>query len=79
MTHVPAEISLIMIFPTIVFILWLGGSLFIAIAPYTFWKITQSWKAVKEPPKVYFVMQRIMGILFATIGISFWVFVLTRH
>lgn len=66
-------------FGTIFFALWIGFALFGAIAPYTLWKITQSWKATKEPPKAYFIMQRIIAILFATIGISFWIFVWTRN
>jgi threonine/homoserine/homoserine lactone efflux protein len=76
---VPPEVKVFSFFYIIIFIIWIGGALFTAIAPYTFWKITQSWKAVRESPKAYFVMQRIMGILFAAVGISFWVFVWTRH
>jgi hypothetical protein len=68
----------VVIFPILFFIFWIGGALFIAIAPYTFWKIFQSWKATKEPTKAYFIFQRIGGIIFATIGISFWIFVWTR-
>ncbi|SFL14295.1 hypothetical protein SAMN03159341_103450 [Paenibacillus sp. 1_12] len=75
---VPPELKIFGIFVAIFFVFWIGAALFMAIAPYTFWKITQSWKALREPPKAYFVLQRIMGILFATIGISFWIFVWTR-
>jgi hypothetical protein len=75
----PPFFNVISIFIMIFFALWLGAALFAAISPYTLWKITQSWKAVKEPPKAYFVLQRIIGILFAAIGISFWVFVWTRR
>jgi hypothetical protein len=76
---VPPFIHVFSIFVIIFFAVWTGGALFIAIAPYTFWKITESWKAVKEPSKAYFVMQRILGMLFAAVGVSFWVFVWTRH
>ncbi|SEB45661.1 DUF6199 family natural product biosynthesis protein [Paenibacillus sp. GP183] len=76
---VPPEVRVFSVFVMIFFALWTGTALFAAIAPYTLWKITQSWKAVKEPPKAYFVLQRVIGILFAAVGISFWVFVWTRH
>ena len=72
---VPPEVRIFSVFIMILFALWIGFAVFGAIAPYTLWKITQSWKATKEAPKSYFVMQRIIAIVFATIGISFWVFV----
>jgi hypothetical protein len=68
----------IQIFTIFFFAFWIGGCLFIAIAPYTFWKIFSSWKATREPSKAYFVFNRIGGIIFAAIGISFWIFVWTR-
>jgi hypothetical protein len=76
---VPPELKIFSIFAAIFFAAWIGFALFGAIAPYTLWKITQSWKATKEPPKAYFVLQRVIGILFALVGISFWIFVWTRR
>jgi hypothetical protein len=64
----------ITVFISLFFAIWTGIALFMVIAPYTFWKITQSWKSFKEPPKIYFVFQRIGGIICSVIGLSFWLF-----
>ncbi|WP_425453335.1 DUF6199 family natural product biosynthesis protein [Cohnella lupini] len=50
--------------------LWTGVALFGAINPYYFWKVTQSWKALREPPKSYFIITRIISGVFAIIGLS---------
>ncbi|GGA18234.1 hypothetical protein GCM10008018_72740 [Paenibacillus marchantiophytorum] len=48
---VPPELKIFSIFAIIFFALWIGFALFGAIAPYTLWKMTQGWKATKEPPE----------------------------
>ncbi|QJD83115.1 DUF6199 family natural product biosynthesis protein [Cohnella herbarum] len=50
--------------------LWTGIALFATINPYYFWKLAQSWKALREPPRAYFVFQRIISGVFALIGLS---------
>ncbi|MFC5406342.1 DUF6199 family natural product biosynthesis protein [Cohnella soli] len=44
--------------------------MFVMINPYYIWKITQRWKASREPPRSYFIIQRIVAGLFALIGLS---------
>ncbi|MNN76706.1 hypothetical protein D3C81_1931080 [compost metagenome] len=51
-------------------IIWTGAAVFAAIKPYSFWKITQGWKAVKEPPKAYFIFSAIGAAIFAAIGLT---------
>jgi threonine/homoserine/homoserine lactone efflux protein len=67
---VPPEVKIISIFITIFMVLWTGGALFITINPYYFWKVTQGWKALREPPKVYFLFMRVMGAIFTLIGLT---------
>ncbi|SFS76389.1 DUF6199 family natural product biosynthesis protein [Paenibacillus sp. BC26] len=50
--------------------LWTGIALFATINPYHIWKITKSWQALREPPKSYFIIQRIISGVFALIGLS---------
>ncbi|MFC5404727.1 DUF6199 family natural product biosynthesis protein [Cohnella soli] len=67
---VPPEVN---IFTWVIFAflcLWIGIALFVMINPYYIWKITQSWKASREPPRSYFIIQRIVAGLFALIGLS---------
>ena len=40
-----------------------------AINPYYIWRITQSWKATKEPSKEYFIFMRIGGFVGIVMGI----------
>jgi hypothetical protein len=74
----PGVPIVVTLFISLFFALWTGIALFMAIAPYKLWKITQSWKAIREPSKAYFVFQRIGGIIFSAIGLSFWLFVWWR-
>lgn len=50
--------------------IWIGIALFGTINPYYFWKVTQSWRALNEPPKMYFIMSRIWSGIFALIGLA---------
>ena len=61
---------------TIFLIVWIGIALINAINPYFAWRITDSWKATKEPLPAYFLIRRIAGIVFTTIGIGFFAFIL---
>jgi len=54
---------------TIFLCLWTGIALFATINPYYFWKVTQSWKARKEPPKAYFLFSRIASGVLALFGL----------
>ncbi|WP_407945209.1 DUF6199 family natural product biosynthesis protein [Paenibacillus apii] len=56
-------------FITAFLLIWTGIAVFAAIRPYYFWKVTQGWKAVKEPPRAYFIFSRIIAVLFSVIGI----------
>ncbi|MBB6218016.1 hypothetical protein HNQ80_004153 [Anaerosolibacter carboniphilus] len=44
-------------------------SLLTAINPHLVWHITEEWKSHKKPPKSYFVIQRMKGIIGAIIGL----------
>ncbi|QSO52062.1 hypothetical protein JZ785_25470 [Alicyclobacillus curvatus] len=58
-------------FVTLFFILWFGMALANVIAPRFVWKMTQSWKAFREPPKAYFLMQRVIALIMILVGLSF--------
>ncbi|WP_019911567.1 DUF6199 family natural product biosynthesis protein [Paenibacillus sp. HW567] len=51
-------------------VLWTAAAAYAAIRPYSFWKITQGWKAVKEPPRAYFVASAIGAAIFTAIGFA---------
>lgn len=42
------------------------------IFPRKIWSITQGWKAIKEPPKAYFLIQRIVGLIVMLLPIVFF-------
>lgn len=71
--------NVISVLGTLFFIAWLGIALTNAINPYLAWKITDSWRATKEPPQSYFFVRRIGGIVFSAIGFGFFVLVLTMY
>lgn len=50
---------IVYIFYIIVFVLGLVN----AVAPKWCWRTFESWKAVKEPSKAYFIVKRISGIV----------------
>ena len=51
--------TIVSIFCIIVFLIGLVN----AIAPKWCWKTFESWKATKEPSKIYFLVQRISGVI----------------
>lgn len=52
-------LSIVYIFLAVLFAVGLTN----AVAPRWVWKNFESWKAVREPPKAYFITQRIIGIV----------------
>jgi uncharacterized membrane protein len=72
-------LTLVNILGTLFFVLWIGIALLNAVNPYFAWRITESWKATKEPTQSYFLLRRIMGLIFTAIGIGFLIWVRTRR
>ncbi|KGP75927.1 hypothetical protein JT05_07800 [Desulfosporosinus sp. Tol-M] len=66
------------IFTTLFFLVWIAIAMSNAINPRFMWKITDSWKATKEPQDSYFLIRRVGGVIFSIIGIAFFLFVFTR-
>lgn len=67
--------NVIRILEILFFIAWIGFALINAVNPYWAWKITDSWRATKEPTQSYFIFRRIGGIVFSIIGIGFFVLI----
>ena len=63
--------NVITILPTLFLLIWIGIALVNAINPRLMWRITDSWKATKEPPESYFLFRRIIGTIFTIIGLGF--------
>lgn len=63
---------------TVFFAIWIGLALFYCFFPHLAWRIQYKWRAVEQPPKSYFVIQRIVGGIFAVFGIGLLVFINTR-
>jgi hypothetical protein len=59
----------------IIILLFILFFLLISIAtiinPYYIWRITESWKANREPSKEYFIFCRIGGIIGTIFGLYF--------
>ena len=55
--------KLITIVPTIILGIILIAGLLNAIAPKLMWKTFESWKAKSEPPNIFFISRRIVGIV----------------
>jgi hypothetical protein len=45
------------------------------INPKLMWKLLESWKATKEPSKLYFIMRRIGGLIFMVIPVAYIYFI----
>lgn len=45
------------------------------ISPRFKWKITESWKATKEPGKAYFIGRRIIGFIIMCIPVVYLYFI----
>ena len=45
------------------------------INPKFMWKLLESWKATKEPSKLYFIMRRIGGLIFVAIPVVYLYFI----
>jgi hypothetical protein len=67
--EMPPEMRWISTIVTVFLILWTGLAVFATVKPLYFWRITQGWKATKEPPRAYFVMHGIGTAICAAIGI----------
>ncbi|MHB1630373.1 MAG: DUF6199 family natural product biosynthesis protein [Bacilli bacterium] len=52
------------------FILWFGIAILNLINPRIIWRITQSWKAYREPPQAYFTIRRIWAMIMLLIGVA---------
>jgi len=66
---VPPEVKVISVVITIFLVLWTGSALFATINPKTFWRLTQGWKATREPSTAYFVFSRIGTATCAIVGL----------
>jgi hypothetical protein len=64
----------ITIIPMIILGLIFLQGLLNAINPKLLWKIFESWKATKEPPKSYFLSRRIFGIVSMLIVVAIFLF-----
>lgn len=62
------------IFTTLFMLVWIAIAMSNAINPRFMWKVTESWKATKEPQDSYFMIRRIAGVVFSIIGIVFFLF-----
>ena len=65
---IPHFVSLFVI---LFFIMWFGIAVANIINPRWIWKLTQSWKAFREPPRGYFMLQRLWAIIMLAIGLAF--------
>ncbi len=69
--YVPSSLNFLSVFITLFFVLWFGIAILNIINPRIIWKITQSWKAHREPPQSYFMIRRIWAIIMLIIGMAF--------
>ncbi|MFC5469149.1 DUF6199 family natural product biosynthesis protein [Cohnella suwonensis] len=67
---VPPQLNVLSWIIFIFLCVWTGIALFATINPYYIWKITEGWKAFREPPRSYFIIRRIVSGVFALIGLS---------
>jgi len=67
-------LNIINIFTTLFMLVWIAIAISNVINPRFMWKITESWKATKEPQDSYFMIRRIAGAVFSIIGIAFFLF-----
>ncbi len=44
-------------------VLWTAMALANVIAPRWIWRVTESWRATREPSSTYFVIRRVVGVL----------------
>ncbi|WP_410513297.1 DUF6199 family natural product biosynthesis protein [Paenibacillus sp. BR2-3] len=56
--------NFVLIIPSVFLGIWVLLCLATIINPRYMWTLTQGWKATKEPPRAYFILMRLMGILF---------------
>ncbi|MCL6460173.1 MAG: hypothetical protein K6T85_19455 [Gorillibacterium sp.] len=75
----PTEFNWISIVITGFIVLWTGAALFATIRPMYFWKITQGWKATKQPPKAYFVLSGIGTGICAIVGLTLLIYPLLQR
>lgn len=68
------EISFIPIIIILIYVLVFIQGLLNAINPRFLWNIFESWKALKEPSKGYFLTRRIVGIVSMLIVIALILF-----
>ncbi|WP_379127918.1 DUF6199 family natural product biosynthesis protein [Paenibacillus sp. sgz500958] len=58
----------VMIVPAIFLGIWVLMCVATIINPRLVWKVTQSWKAIREPHPAYFWFARIMAIIFLLVA-----------
>lgn len=50
--------------------LWTALALANAIAPRWIWRVTESWRAVREPSRTYFIVRRIVGVMMLLVAVA---------
>lgn len=62
----------IMIVVNVFMVVWILLACWVIAAPKSFWKVTQSWKAAKEPKPTYFAMMRVLAALMLVGAVTLW-------
>lgn len=62
----------IMIFVNVFMVVWMVLTCWVIVAPKSSWKITQSWKATREPKPAYFAMMRVLAALLLVGAVTLW-------
>ncbi|NMP24364.1 DUF6199 family natural product biosynthesis protein [Sulfobacillus harzensis] len=71
---VPHGLMTIIFYAVRVFVvLWIALGLANTIAPRWIWRITESWRGVREPGPTYFVIRRVTGVAMLAVAAAFLV------
>ncbi len=54
----------------VILALWTALALANAIAPRWIWRVTESWRAVREPSRTYFIIRRIVGVIMLLVAMA---------
>jgi hypothetical protein len=68
-TGVPTSVFIL---PYVIFGIFFITGLLNLINPRLIWNITEGWKATKEPPKSFFVLRRIIGLIVMLIPVLYF-------
>lgn len=52
-------------------VLWVAMALANIIAPRWIWRVTESWRGVREPAPAYFVIRRVVGVVMLLVAGAF--------